>query len=248
MDDVWGALSRSSKRVRQEYTIESPINTEIPLGVTRLFKFMAVLEIIGSAPWANVKFKENEEMMRKFIATHLMLIVGKQEYDKHRATLLAIIDSKTNLSKLVHLTWITNRQNGKTTTLAKFLAAMAIMSPAGGPLIYVYSTTRDRAMELVDGAKRYINWILNETSITESVRAIGLVPSNYIVNNTIGFTINSFMEPSVQNTIKARPKTADSCRGDAPRACMFDEVGFVSADFWYFKPKLKTTNKDFIYF
>lgn len=94
------------------------------------------------------RFAENEEMLRRFTATHLRLIVGREEYNKHQATLLSIIDSKNDLSKLVHLTWITNRQNGKTTTLAKFLAAMAMVSPCGGPLIYVYSTTRDRAVEV----------------------------------------------------------------------------------------------------
>ena len=205
----------------------------VPLGVSRLFRFLAVLQIIGTAPWANVKFKENEQMLLKIIATHLILIVGKEEYARHRATLLSIIDSKTDLSKLVHLTWITNRQNGKTTTLAKFLAAMAIMSPAGGPLIYVYSTTRDRAIELIDGAKRYIDWILQEKPVRDAVEALGLTITTYSLNNTIGFSIPSFVDPTVVNTVKARPKTADSCRGDAPRACMFDEVGFVSADFWY---------------
>jgi phage terminase large subunit-like protein len=128
----------------------------------------------------------------------------------------------------VHLTWITNRQQGKTTTLAKFLAAMAMISPMGGPLIYVYSTTRDRAVELVDGAKRYINWILNNKENVDLLTSWGLQVKTYTANNTIGFALPSFIDNRIINNIKARPKTADSCRGDAPRACMFDEVAFVS--------------------
>ena len=31
----------------------------------------------------------------------------------------------------------------------------------------------------------------------------------------------------------ARPKNADSCRGDAPKAAFLDEFGFMSPDFWY---------------
>jgi hypothetical protein len=190
-NNLWRLLKRrKTTREMLEATEREAASFEVssggmPLGVIRLFKFLAVLHVLGDAPWANVRygspspplekqgnpvtdclfdwrrFEENEQMLRKFVATHLVLIVGREEYDKHRSTLLSIIDSKNNLSKLVHLTWITNRQNGKTTTLAKFLAAMAMVSPLGGPLIYVYSTTRDRAIELIDNSKRYIDWVLH---------------------------------------------------------------------------------------
>lgn len=63
--------------------------------------------------------------------------------------------------------------------------------------------------------------------------SFGLIVNSYVSNNTIGFALPSFLDPRAVNIIKARPKTADSCRGDAPRACMFDEVGFVTADFWF---------------
>jgi len=201
---------------------------DVPLGVRRLFQFLAVLDFLGNAPWANVRFPENEAMLRKFTATHLILIVGREEYGKHRGTLLSIIDSVSDLSKLVHLTWITNRQQGKTTTLAKFLAAMAMISPMGGPLIYVYSTTRDRAQELIDNAKRYIDWVLHDPRNVDIFTSWGLHVKSYTANNTIGFSLPSFLDNRIVNDIKARPKTADSCRGDAPRACMFDEVAFVS--------------------
>ena len=35
------------------------------------------------------------------------------------------------------------------------------------------------------------------------------------------------------NTVIARPKSADSCRGDAPEAAFFDEIGFMSESMWY---------------
>ena len=232
-DSCLAIFGNKRRRVAQEASSKASMpvivsTSDVPLGVKRLFQFLAVLDMLGNAPWANVRFPENEAMLRKFTATHLILIVGREEYAKHRGTLLSIIDSVSDLSKLVHLTWITNRQQGKTTTLAKFLAAMAMISPMGGPLIYVYSTTRDRAVELVDGAKRYINWILNNKENVDLFTSWGLQVKTYVFNNTIGFALPSFLDNRIVNNIKARPKTADSCRGDAPRACMFDEVAVVS--------------------
>jgi len=230
--------------------LQNNIDTTMPLGIMRLFKFLAVLDFLGTAHWANVKFGENELMLRRLVATHLILIVGREEYEANKLELLSIIDAKMDLSKLVHIVWVTNRyevtkpaqrvtvysptsicrQNGKTTTLARFLAAMAIMSPIGGPLIYVYSTTRDRAIELIDGAKRYIDDIRDKPERKLKLASFGVKLGIYEKNNSIGFSIRSALNPTAVNTIKARPKTADSCRGDAPRACMFDEASRVGRE------------------
>ena len=52
-----------------------------------------------------------------------------------------------------------NRQQGKTTTLSKFIAALAIGSIAGGNLCFVYSTGLDRAQEVVKASRAVIDWL-----------------------------------------------------------------------------------------
>lgn len=47
--------------------------------------------------------------------------------------------------------------------------------------------------------------------------------------------------------VAARPKNTDSCRGDAPAAAFFDEIGFVQENFWYkfAYPLLQVSNRIF---
>lgn len=143
----------AEKRARLELA-GVKINTNVPVAHARLYRFLGVLDILRSAKWSCIRFEPNEDMLKRMVATHLEHIVGKKEYKEHKTDLLNIISSKLGLNRIGHIVWITNRQNGKTTTLSRFLAAMAIMSVSGGPLIYVYSTNRDRAIELIDGSKR----------------------------------------------------------------------------------------------
>lgn len=221
-EDMWNKLFK--KKTPKQSIFSTEIATGVPLAHARLFRFMAVLSLFNTVHWSNIRFPPNEQMLKRMTATHLALIVGKSEYQKHKTELLGIISRKMNLSLLTHIVWITNRQNGKTTTLSKFLAAMAIMGVSGGPLMYVYSTNRDRAVELVEGAKRYINEAKDNPELKKKFQQIGVNIHPYDVNNTVGFAMRSSSDESVINVIKARPKTADSCRGDAPHACVFDEV------------------------
>lgn len=239
-NELWNKLKRR-KVVRHQESLKKmearligmAVAAKVPPAHAKLFRFLAVLDLFGSVKWSNVKFPPNELMLRRMTATHLALIVGKEEYKAHKTDLLSIISRKHNLGILQHIVWITNRQNGKTTTLARFLAAMAVMSVAGGPLIYVYSTNRDRAIELINGAKRLINEVENNKEFRKKFESIGVKIGKYESNNNTGFSIRSAADNTVVNTIRARPKTADSCRGDAPHSCLFDEVGFVTGDFWY---------------
>ena len=56
--------------------------------------------------------------------------------------------------------WITNRQQGKTSTIAKFIAALALASKPAAMLVCVYGETQ-RAGELVAASKRY-HWMMTE--------------------------------------------------------------------------------------
>lgn len=80
-----------------------------------------------------------------------------------------------------------------------------------------------RSIELVKAAKQYIEWTQND-AIMEGYESI------LIRNNERMFVLANGVGAKVQ--IIARPKNPESCRGDAPKACIFDEVGFISRKLW----------------
>lgn len=188
----------------------------------RLCDFLKLMTVLDAAPWAPVVFDVNDRMIRVLCATHLHLIVGKTEFKTiDRPAFLRLIDPGRSLDGLSNVVWITNRQQGKTSTLGKFIAALAIHSPVGGDLCNVYATSLDRANELTKAAKQYIEWIPSQPGY-EHIRLKKNNNTTFVVSNR-----------TAENIVVARPKNPDSCRGDAPEACFFDEVGFVGEAFWY---------------
>ena len=136
------------------------------VGFTRLAKFLRLLRHLGTAPWANKQFAVNETILRRLTASHLHLIVGKDAFaSDERADFFRMINPRSTLNGAENLVWITNRQQGKTSTLSKFLAALAISSPCGGTLACVYSTSLDRAQELTKATKQYIYWMMHMTCV-----------------------------------------------------------------------------------
>ena len=205
---------------------------ELPQAVVRVIRFRKTLDIFSTCPWANIKFDENERILRMMTASHLRLIVGKSEWSKHKSILYPLIDSKVDLSPIENVVWVTNRQQGKTTNLAKFIAALSLLSPVGGNLMYIYSTGLDRSQELCRDAKKYMTWIQGDVDVQERLGRLGICKPRIETNNERMYTIECGIAPGIINTVKARPKNADGCRGDAPQAAVFDEVGFISA-LWY---------------
>ena len=206
------------KRIKTTHLVKTPTgNTSV--AEERLFRFLRLLRWMGTAPWANVDFNINSIILNRLTASHLHLIVGKQEFnDAPRAVLFKAISPKLNLQDSQNLVWITNRQNGKTSTIGRFIAALAISSPVGGMLATIYSTSLDRAVELKKSAMAYIHWMMSKGAHPEW-KHLKLIMSNYTtfaLQNGTGAAIN---------TVIARPKSADSCRGDAPEAAFFDEIG-----------------------
>lgn len=85
-------------------------------------------------------------------------------------------------------------------------------------LCTIYSTSLDRSVELKKSAMAYLHWMTSKGRHHEWTQ-LKLVMCNYTtfaVQNGPGSPINSVI---------ARPKSADSCRGDAPEAAFFDEIG-----------------------
>ena len=194
---------------------------------TRLSRFIRLMGLLNKAPWANKSFSVNNAMLRRLIASHLPLIVGPA-WQKHKSSLIDLIGSSDDLSTAQNIIWITNRQQGKTTTLSKFVAALSILSPVGGNLLCVYSTNLDRAQELTRAAKKYIYWL---SECDAELADINVKLPVFTVDNERVYSISG--ENGVVNTVIARPKNPDSCRGDAPAAAIFDEIAFVTADFWF---------------
>ena len=111
---------------------------------------------------------------------------------------------------------------GKTTTMSKFLATLLLMSPVGGNLVFLYSTSLDRAQEVLRAAKVIIDWVLTDppswapkfTKVRDNERLVSICNGRAV------------------NTAVARPKRIESCRGDAARCVMVDEVAFVDRMWW----------------
>ena len=191
-------------------TVHSP-------GIRRLLRFLHLLAEFDKAPWASSAFDVNEAMIRRLTHAHLSIIIGEY-YVNEKAALEALCNSPDRCKNLV---WITNRQQGKTTTLSKFLAALMVLAPIDGSLACIYSTNYDRAGELLKGAKMYITNMGAKHPLAPAV----------ITNNERSMTLRTV--DGYTHAASARPRNPNSCRGDAPKAAFFDEIAFVQEDFWY---------------
>jgi hypothetical protein len=207
---VSNASSFRRKRAKLVCTIDP--------GMQRLVRFLELITYLDGAPWANKLFHVNQRMIRRLTHSHLPLIVGDEHY-KSEKNQLELLTNAPDPSQ--NVLWVTNRQQGKTSTLSKFLACLVVLSPATGSLVCVYSTTLFRAVEVVRGAKRYVHWLINANH-ADAPKIITDNEYTLEVKTVYGNT----------HVVKARPKTANSCRGDAPHSAFFDEFAFMTLNFW----------------
>jgi len=194
----------------------------------KVLRFIRLVNHLGKAPWASRSFGPNHLIMNRLIASHLKLVVGDSS-DQLHPRLYSLIDSRraTELSNAKNLVWVTNRQQGKTTTLGKFIAAITLAaSLTGGVLCCVYSTKQDRAAELTKAAKDYLYWMQTPEGKHPDWKDVTLVRDN---ERMFACKVNG----GVEQVVMARPKNPDTCRGDAFRVGIFDEAAFTSPSFWY---------------
>ena len=142
-------LYRGAKRRR---------TAEFSDGIQRLIEFLRLARLFDTAPWADKWFNVNHDIFIRLTASHLHLIVGEASAKNERPALLRLLSAYTKLDGCSNLVWITNRQQGKTTTVGKFIALLSVSSRVGGLLAAIYSTSLDRAVELVKAAKQYLYW------------------------------------------------------------------------------------------
>lgn len=232
--DLW---DRSKRRAIANVSLELMRDLgrqyEVPAPIVRVIRFRKLLDILATKPSAPVKFLENEQILRKLTASHLRLIVGRAEWTKYKTQLYPLIDNEHDLSSVENVVWVTNRQQGKTTNLAKFNAALILLSPVGGNVKFVYSTGLDRAQELCRESKKYIQWIRGDDDVMDRCAALGMSVPRITTDNERMFITECTIAPGIFNTLKARPMNADGCRGDNPASADFDEVGFIDQRFWF---------------
>lgn len=192
---------------------------------TRVVRFVQVLSHLNTAPWASGNFAANHDVLLRLAAAHLPLIA---HCDKPDPALLRIIGGPhLNLERIQNVVWVTNRQQGKTTAVGKFIAALALTARPCKTLACVYSTKQDRAAELCRAAKDYLYWVQSDAGRTPLIP-----PFDLDRDNERGFSIVA-APGQPPSEVLARPKSADACRGDAPSAAFFDEIAFAGESFWY---------------
>lgn len=203
--------------------------TEDALGPrARLVQFLQLIDHLSTAPWASKRFEPNDTMVARLTASHMKLITWCERPPVQLYDLLSLpLDEAPYPQETLNYVWITNRQQGKTSTIAKFIAALALAAKPTAMLITVYSTKQDRAGELVNAAKRYYHWMQTDEGRHPKWPSITLRR-----DNERGFEV-ALSPTAAASGVFARPKNPDTCRGDAPSAAFFDEVAFMSASFWY---------------
>jgi hypothetical protein len=205
----------------------------LPLAVIRLRRFQRAYAILCTLPGKDKPFHENDQIARILTATHLKVIVGDADASDHALVLHSMIDT-IDYSSIEYLVWVTSRQQGKTTVLARFAACLMITGITSiDEFINVYSTTKNRSCGLLAEAKAYIDWIMINPDVRERLAEIGLdQPLTIPLENQERVKISSMAEPNVWVTIRGRPAAANSCRGEAPRVVLADEFAFLQDNMW----------------
>lgn len=189
---VQSGMYRAAKRARTE----EPMS----LAVQRLLKFIKLAKLFNTAPWADQFFSVNNDIFLRLTSSHLRLICG-DEAQTERPKLLQILAAHRRLDGSGNLVWITNRQQGKTTTIGRFIALLGCTAVCGGLLCTIYSTSQDRSVELLKAVRQYLNWFKQHPE-GKHIRFTRDCERMFVLWNGV-----------VNNEIAARPKNVDSCRG-----------------------------------
>ena len=172
----------------------------------RLVSFLQLLNHFGKAPWASGKFPANELILMRLTAAHMALITWCPKPHPSLYDMLSIPNEAPHAQQTENVIWITNRQQGKTTNIGRFIAALALSAKPQAMLATVYSTKQDRAAELVHAAKRYYHWLATEDGRHEKWPAVTLTR-----DNERGFSV-AVSPTAASSGVLARPKNPDTCR------------------------------------
>jgi hypothetical protein len=226
------ALLRARKRRKTANKAEAIRTTPVayPDAVVRLVRFKKLLALLGTCHWANRYFIENEKILDILIGNHLFAIVGEKDLDTHRTLLYSLLNTpgqEEDIATIIHLLWITNRQQGKTWLLSRFYAALMMLSPMGGDLIDVYATLFKRSQAILFGAKRYIVECQTNPEFKAKLAELGMSIPRFKTENTETFTLHCCINESIENKIQACPCNVRSNRGNNALVIAIDEAAWV---------------------
>jgi hypothetical protein len=224
-------LGTKQKRRRVAKNLETGV--AIPQCVYDLRRFQRTLDILMTRDGADIPFKENDRITRILTATHMSVIVGKKAYKKNKLLLHGMVDTE-DFSMISFLLWVTSRQQGKTTVLARFATALMLTARESNlQFINVYSTTKEKAVAIVTEVKEYMDIIRFSPEKIKMFADIGMTYKLRLIRDTQALiTSTSMAYPGVEVVIKGRPAKPDSCRGEAPRIVIADEFSFLGRGMW----------------
>lgn len=218
-------------------------------GEKRLVTFLSILYYVCTEnPFANEEFTPNDNIIKKLTATHLKHIVGHRNAEEYYDKYTKLIDQEIDFHRAKHLLWVTNRQQGKTETVAKFISTLMITSLYDESFINTYCTSQDKAAAILNDAKKYIKWFAADEGAKDLVRKLGYAPFR-------GFQRSAHTRFSVFSIYghiplaQAQPKSIKACRGDKAPIIIIDEAGFVEVTwFWQFAyPLMASLNRTFTF-
>ena len=92
-------------------------------------------------------------------------------------------------------------------TVGKFIAALSIASQQHGQVANIYSTSLDRAVELLKAARQYIEWMMTDDGKHNEWTYLA-----YAKNTHTMYSLKT-EKHAIPNDVTAKPKNPDSCRG-----------------------------------
>lgn len=113
------AADRIEQKVAVQFMHVADVQTVAPKttgrpGDIEISRFLNLIDLVHKVPWASLNFDENHKIILQLTASHLELLVDRNVARAHGPRLRGLIGQHTRDSNLV---WITNRQQGKTTSL-----------------------------------------------------------------------------------------------------------------------------------
>ena len=94
-------VAATGLRRADQFAVTSSVS--IPEGEVRLERFLAVLRLLGTAPWSSSLFRINEDILRRMVGSHMTLIVGAAYMSPK---LYAILSQYEDLSGSQNLVWV----------------------------------------------------------------------------------------------------------------------------------------------
>jgi hypothetical protein len=223
-------ISSAKRAPKRRRVVDQPVS----LGVKRLRRFQHVMyDVLYKYPKKDTKFDLNDRILRILTATHLEHIVGK-ECMHEKAHLYTLIDPNEDFSTTRSALWSAARQQGKTTTLARFIAALSMcaITDNDDEWLLIYSIKLKQTKAIITESRGYLDWVNRSKFAQQKLKEYGLDSTIVFKKSTTeGYIIKSLVSDKYPSVF-ARPGGGKGNRGDSPTIIFIDEFVFISSDLW----------------